>query len=62
MPIDWQVDLPVDKGVVLLDIGFTGTDPNHGAFSKHPEHGLQAPFSQKLAGATRSRVQACMWC
>lgn len=25
-----QVDLPVDKGVVLLDIGFTGTDPNHG--------------------------------
>lgn len=28
---DWeQVDLPVDKGVVLLDIGFTGSDPNHG--------------------------------
>jgi hypothetical protein len=25
-----QVDLPVDKGVVLLDIGFTGSDPNHG--------------------------------
>lgn len=25
-----QVDLPVDKGVVMLDIGFTGTDPNHG--------------------------------
>ncbi|KAF6259737.1 photosystem II stability/assembly factor HCF136 [Scenedesmus sp. NREL 46B-D3] len=28
---DWEeVDLPVDKGVVLLDIGFTGSDPNHG--------------------------------
>ena len=26
-----QVDLPIDKGVVLLDIGFTGTDRNHGA-------------------------------
>eukprot|EP00877_Chromochloris_zofingiensis_P006148 jgi/Chrzof1/1787/Cz10g21040.t1_HCF136[v5.2] len=25
-----QVELPVDKGVVLLDIGFTGADPNHG--------------------------------
>ena len=28
---DWeQVALPVDKGVVLLDIGFTGSDPDHG--------------------------------
>ena len=28
---EWEVvDLPVEKGVVLLDIGFTGTDPNHG--------------------------------
>lgn len=28
---DWeQVDLPLDKGIVLLDIGFTGSDPNHG--------------------------------
>lgn len=28
---EWElVDLPVDKGVVLLDVGFTGTDPNHG--------------------------------
>jgi photosystem II stability/assembly factor-like uncharacterized protein len=28
---DWElVDLPVDKGVVLLDVGFTGTDPMHG--------------------------------
>eukprot|EP00879_Flechtneria_rotunda_P015382 GHRR01016081.1.p1 GENE.GHRR01016081.1~~GHRR01016081.1.p1 ORF type:complete len:413 (+),score=126.39 GHRR01016081.1:306-1544(+) len=28
---DWeQVDLPVEKGVVLLDIGFTGSDPDHG--------------------------------
>lgn len=28
---DWeQVDLPVDPKVVLLDIGFTETDPNHG--------------------------------
>lgn len=28
---DWeQVALPVDPGVVLLDIGFTGSDPNHG--------------------------------
>lgn len=26
-----QIPLPVDKGVVLLDIGFTGSDPNHGA-------------------------------
>jgi Photosynthesis system II assembly factor YCF48 len=35
MPL--QVDLPVDKGVVLLDIGFTGSDPNHGKV-----HGLIA--------------------
>jgi len=28
---DWElVDLPVDKGVVLLDIGFCGDDPKHG--------------------------------
>lgn len=28
---DWeQVKLPVDPGVVLLDIGFTGDDPKHG--------------------------------
>ena len=26
-----QVDLPIDPTIVLLDIGFTGTDPNHGA-------------------------------
>lgn len=25
-----QVDLPIDPAVVLLDIGFTGSDPNHG--------------------------------
>lgn len=25
-----QIKLPVDPGVVLLDIGFTGTDKNHG--------------------------------
>ena len=25
-----QIDLPVEKGVVLLDIAFTGTDPKHG--------------------------------
>lgn len=25
-----QVNLPVDQGVVLLDIGFTESDPNHG--------------------------------
>lgn len=30
---DWEVvDLPVEKGVVLLDVGFTGTDPNHGGW------------------------------
>ncbi|KAF5843813.1 photosynthesis system II assembly factor YCF48-domain-containing protein [Dunaliella salina] len=28
---EWElVDLPVEKGVVLLDVAFTGTDPNHG--------------------------------
>lgn len=28
---DWEVvDLPVEKEIVLLDVGFTGTDPNHG--------------------------------
>ncbi|KAK9846585.1 hypothetical protein WJX81_007154 [Elliptochloris bilobata] len=28
---DWElVKLPLDPGVVLLDIGFTDTDPNHG--------------------------------
>mmetsp|Transcript_25154 Transcript_25154/g.63824 ORF Transcript_25154/g.63824 Transcript_25154/m.63824 type:complete len:405 (-) Transcript_25154:716-1930(-) len=28
---EWElVDLPLEKGVVLLDIGFTGSDPNHG--------------------------------
>ena len=25
-----QVDLPVEDGVVLLDIAFTGSDPKHG--------------------------------
>ena len=28
-----QVKLPLDPGVVLLDIGFTEADPNHGAHS-----------------------------
>jgi hypothetical protein len=28
-----QVDLPVEKGVVLLDVAFTGTDPNHGEWT-----------------------------
>lgn len=28
---EWeQVELPIDKAIVLLDIGFTGDDPNHG--------------------------------
>lgn len=28
---DWElVDLPIDAAIVLLDIGFTGSDPNHG--------------------------------
>lgn len=28
---EWEVvDLPVDKDVLLLDIAFTGSDPNHG--------------------------------
>lgn len=28
---EWeQVDLPLDPAIVLLDIGFTGSDPNHG--------------------------------
>lgn len=27
-----QVKLPIDPGVVLLDIGFTGDDPNHGEY------------------------------
>lgn len=28
---DWeQVALPIDPAIVLMDIGFTGTDPNHG--------------------------------
>lgn len=28
---EWeQVELPLEEGVVLLDIGFTGSDPNHG--------------------------------
>ncbi len=28
---DWElVELPIDKGVVLLDVGFTGSDPLHG--------------------------------
>lgn len=28
--VSLQVNLPVDPGVVLLDIAFTGTDANHG--------------------------------
>ncbi|PSC70590.1 Photosystem II stability assembly factor chloroplastic [Micractinium conductrix] len=28
---EWEVvDLPIDKDVLLLDVAFTGTDPNHG--------------------------------
>ncbi len=34
-----QVDLPLDKGVVLLDIGFTDTDPLHGAWGAHSSVG-----------------------
>ena len=30
LPSSSQVTLPIDPGVVLLDIGFTGSDPNHG--------------------------------
>ncbi len=34
---EWeQVQLPVDPGVVLLDIGFTGDDPNHGMYALSP--------------------------
>ena len=34
---EWeQVQLPVDPGVVLLDIGFTGDDPNHGVLPRPP--------------------------
>lgn len=35
-----QVDLPVDPGVVLLDIAFTGTDANHGTWQ--PSSSCQA--------------------
>lgn len=36
-----QVDLPIEKGVVLLDIGFTGSDPNHGEVRSNSWAGLQ---------------------
>lgn len=37
---EWElVDLPVEKGVVLLDIGFTGSDPNHGGCTTVPPLG-----------------------
>ena len=41
---DWeQVPLPLDPGVVLLDIGFTGTDPDHGFLL-----GLETESGQKM--------------
>ena len=30
-----QVTLPLDKGVVLLDVAFTDNDPNHGQYHYH---------------------------
>lgn len=30
---EWEVvDLPIEKDVLLLDIAFTGSDPNHGGW------------------------------
>lgn len=35
MSEEWEkVDLPIDPTIVLLDIGFTGTDPKHGALGR----------------------------
>lgn len=32
---EWElVDLPLEPGVVILDVGFTGTDPDHGALCR----------------------------
>lgn len=50
-----QVDLPVDKGVVLLDVAFTGTDANHGGFGKHTAHASPRP---RARGAT-ARAWMC---
>ena len=32
-----QVTLPLDKGVVLLDVAFTDNDPNHGQYHELPQ-------------------------
>lgn len=46
---DWEVvDLPVEKGVVLLDVGFTGTDPNHGGW-----WGFEDDFRRREGDAER---------
>ena len=43
-----QVKLPLDPGVVLLDIGFTETDPNHGApLASFPAQVLDACVRQR---------------
>jgi hypothetical protein len=52
---DWEkVDLPVDKGVVLLDIGFTGTDPNHG------EQGSEQ-LGEAAAAAAAAAMSSTLW-
>lgn len=34
---EWEVvDLPIEKDILLLDVAFTGTDPNHGGLCARP--------------------------
>ena len=56
-----QVQLPVDPGVVLLDIAFTGSDPNHGncPVRKQATHLLQI---QLLGTGEVCLVQRHTWC
>lgn len=49
-----QIKLPVDPGVVLLDIGFTGSDKNHGKHFPAPSDLSWADTSSSITGKTKS--------
>jgi len=56
--VSHQVDLPVDQGVVLLDIGFTSTDPNHG--EPHSSNTAVAAAAAAAVKHYRSNSRPCL--
>lgn len=56
---EWEVvDLPVEKDVLLLDIAFTGSDPNHGGWVRGCSADLGAQLSCGCRGRCWGRLAA----